>query len=142
MVHGTEITGCAIPEGSDFLRGFVYLLIEICYASINCFLGMDDPIGKRFLKLDDQQSKKHSTKRRDQRIAKCSEHGVSGKFGSRPDYEGRDQGKECPEKTHIIEGVCKLEGVLLSERRTIGCIGKEQPNQTQHGRGSGKLRHR
>src|SRR5215831_20578018 len=110
MVHGSEITGCAISEGSDFHRGFVYLLGESRHAAINCVLVMDNPIGKRFLKLDDQQSKKHSTKRRDQRIAKCREHGISGQFGSRPDYKGRDQGKECPEKTHIIEGVCKLEG--------------------------------
>src|SRR5215510_15584069 len=123
MVHGNEITGCAILEGTDFHRGFAYLLDENRNAAINRFLGMDQPIRDRGLKLDDQQSKKHSTKRRDQRIAKGGEDRVSGQFGSGPEYEGRDKGKECPEKTHVVERVCKLDGVLLPKGRTIACIG-------------------
>src|SRR5690348_17366585 len=101
---------------------------------------MNKPIWKRVFKLDDQQSKKHSRKCRDQRIAKCREHCVSSQFRSRPDHEGRNQGKECPEKTRIIERVCKLDGVLLSQGVTIGSIGNEESNQAHHGKSWGKLR--
>src|SRR5574338_1151848 len=115
MERATETTNCAVFEGRDFHRGFVYLLDERRNTALNSFLGMDQPIRECGLKLDDQQSKKHSAKCRDQCIAEGGEDRVGSQFWSGPDDEGRDKSKERPEKTHIVEGVCKLDGVLLSE---------------------------
>src|SRR5262245_10897413 len=103
MVHGAEITGYAISKGSDFHSCFVDLLYERRNTVINRFLDSKGSIGNRAVKLDYHQSKKHSTKCRDQRIAKGHEDCVCGQFRSRPEHESREKGKESPEKTHVVE---------------------------------------
>src|SRR5215831_10047328 len=142
MVHGAEITGCAISKGSEFHRCFVDLLCEHRNAAINRFLGMNEPIGMRALKLDHHLAKEHSTKCGDQRIAEGGEHCVSGQFRSWPDHERREKGKERPEETHIVERVGKLDSVLLGKDIPVAGIGHQEHHQNQYCHRWGELRER